>query len=74
MASFKHSYVNFRNKGDITASLIFNARGELRLPRMERTLFGIAPLFASFKVPGIVTVGPEFKVRGSIEGRVTIEA
>lgn len=40
MSSFKHSYVNFRNKGEIKASLVFNAYGELRIPYKEETLLG----------------------------------
>jgi chitinase len=34
----------------------------------------VAPIGANFKVPGIVTIGPEFKLAASIEGRVTIDA
>ncbi len=40
MSSFRHSYVNFRNKGEIKASVIFKANGELRLPYLEETLLG----------------------------------
>lgn len=34
------AYLTFRNKGDIRASLIFDAWAVLRIPKMERTLFG----------------------------------
>ncbi|KAH7304437.1 hypothetical protein B0I35DRAFT_495191, partial [Stachybotrys elegans] len=71
--SFKHSYINFRNKGEIKASLVFNAYGELRIPYKEETLLGIAPMGASFKIPGIVTIGPEFKLSASVEGQVSVE-
>ncbi|KAK4118089.1 glycoside hydrolase family 18 protein [Parathielavia appendiculata] len=74
MSSFRHSYVNFRNKGEIKASLVFAAHGELRIPYMEETLLGIAPIGASFKIPGIVTIGPEFKLVASVEGKVVIDA
>ncbi|KAH8895448.1 glycoside hydrolase [Thozetella sp. PMI_491] len=74
MTSFKHSYVNFRNKGGITASLIFHAYGELRIPYKEQTLLGFAPIGASFKVPGVVTIGPEMKLVASVEGKVSVEA
>jgi hypothetical protein len=40
MSSFKHSYINFRNKGEVQASLIFTAHGELRIPYMEEVLLG----------------------------------
>ncbi len=39
LGSFKHSYANFRNKGDVKASLVFNAFGEIRVPYVEHTLF-----------------------------------
>ncbi|KAM7184016.1 glycoside hydrolase [Rhypophila sp. PSN 637] len=74
MKSFRHSYVNFRNKGDIKASLSMNAKGELKIPYKEDVLFGIAPMFASFKVPGVVTIGPEFKLAASMEGKLAVEA
>ncbi|KLU89888.1 hypothetical protein MAPG_08857 [Magnaporthiopsis poae ATCC 64411] len=74
LASFRHSYMNFRNKGEIKASLVFNAHGELRIPYLEEQLLGIAPIGASFKVPRIVTIGPEFKLLASLEGRVQIDA
>ncbi|KAK4108057.1 glycoside hydrolase family 18 protein [Canariomyces notabilis] len=74
MKEFRHSYINFRNKGEIQASLVFHAHGELRLPYMEDTILGIAPLGASFKIPGIVTIGPEFKLVASVEGRVAVDA
>lgn len=80
MSSFRHSYLKFRNKGEIKASLVFNAHGELRIPHLEETLLGknpcptwpstaatlttaffeksgIAPIGASFKIPGVVTIG-----------------
>ncbi|KAL8366129.1 hypothetical protein RB595_004752 [Gaeumannomyces hyphopodioides] len=74
MSTFRHSYLNFRNKGEIKASLVFNAHGELRIPHLEETLLGIAPIGASFKIPGVVTIGPEFKLIASLEGRVQIDA
>ena len=42
MSSFKHSFVNFRNTGEIKASIIFSAHGELRIPYMEDVLLGIS--------------------------------
>jgi len=74
LKEFRHSYINFRNKGEVKASLVFHAHGELRLPYMEDTLLGIAPIGASFKIPGIVTIGPEFKLVASVEGRVSVDA
>ncbi|KAK3899329.1 hypothetical protein C8A05DRAFT_37064 [Staphylotrichum tortipilum] len=70
MSSFKHSYVNFRNKGEVKASLIFAAYGELRIPYTEEVLPGIAPIGAR----GIVTIGPKFKLVASFEGKVSIKA
>lgn len=46
MNSFKHSCVNFRNKREIKASLVFVSHGELRLPYMEKTLLGKSPPFS----------------------------
>lgn len=74
LKEFRHSYINVRNKGEIQASLVFHAHGEIRLPYMEDTVLGIAPLGASFKIPGIVTIGPEFKLVASVEGRVSVDA
>lgn len=89
------AYLTFRNKGDIKASLTFDAWAVLRIPKLEKTLFGksyfvfssqivfhdaysfptgIAPIGASLKVPGVVTIGPEFKVAGSIEGSMSLHA
>ncbi len=48
MSSFRHSYVNFRNKGEIMASLIFSAHGELRIPYMEEVLLGTSTPLSVF--------------------------
>lgn len=40
------SYLTFRNKGEIKASLTFDAWAELRFPNWEKTLFGeFCPLY-----------------------------
>ncbi|KAI9162673.1 glycoside hydrolase [Paramyrothecium foliicola] len=82
LKSFRHSYLNFRNKGDILALIVFKALGELRIPYMEETLLadktawqpGVAVIGASFIAPGILTIGPESKVTASIKGKLSVEA
>lgn len=72
LVDLRKSYLYFRSRGDITSKFIFDAgvspkfdTGDIELLRGDK--FG-----AAFAVPGIVTIGPNFKLFGQLEGDATI--
>ncbi|GJC84621.1 putative chitinase 10 [Colletotrichum liriopes] len=74
LKSFDQSHATFRNKGDVEASFNFVADAELRFTTGPAELAGLAPLGASFKIPGILTCGPQFRLIGELNGKATLNA
>ncbi|KAF5852879.1 hypothetical protein GGP41_008338 [Bipolaris sorokiniana] len=73
LKSFEESSVWFRTNGRVDASLNFNAKGALSFHTGQVELFGAHNFGASFRVPGIVTIGPDFRILASIAGDATLE-
>ncbi|KAK7923665.1 hypothetical protein PG985_007736 [Apiospora marii] len=63
--SWKQSHVLFRNKGSIQAGLHMSALAQLRFSTGPLEIFGMANFGSAFKVPGLVTIGPNLRVMGS---------
>jgi len=74
LSSFKQSHVTLRNKGFITVLLDFEAFGQLRFGSLENEILNVAPLGASISIPGIVTIGPQFKIKVGLEGVMEVHA
>jgi chitinase len=72
--SFRESHVTLRNMGTVKAILDFQAFGELRFGSLDRTLLSVAPVGAAIVIPGIVTIGPQFNLRGGLKGIMEIHA
>lgn len=73
LKSFEESSVWFRTNGRVDASLHFQAKGALSFHTGQVELFGAHNFGASFRVPGIVTIGPDFRILASIAGDATLE-
>lgn len=64
----KNSYLYFRNKGKVTAKFTLDAIASVTYNTGPRELFGLDNFpGATFTVPGILTVGPNFKLMASLE-------
>ncbi|OAK93414.1 hypothetical protein IQ06DRAFT_236443, partial [Phaeosphaeriaceae sp. SRC1lsM3a] len=73
LKSFEESSSWFRTRGRVDASLHFRAKGTLSFHTGQVELFGAHNFGASFRVPGIVTIGPDFRVLGSLAGDATLQ-
>ncbi|KAH0491929.1 hypothetical protein TgHK011_003330 [Trichoderma gracile] len=71
LSSFEQSHVLFRNKGSIQAGLHMEAQATVRFSTGSVELFGMQNFGGTFTVPGIVTIGPNFRVLGQLTGVFT---
>lgn len=67
-----NSYLYFRTKGGVTAKFVMNAAVTARFDTGDITLFSADKFGAAFSVPGIVVIGPNFKLLGRLEGEATL--
>ena len=68
-----NSYLYFKNKGEVTATFSLDAIASLSYSSGNRELFGLENFpGATFHVPGILTVGPNFRLLGSLEASVVL--
>lgn len=74
LKSFKQSHVTLRNKGSVDVVIDFQAHAELRFGSLSNELAGFAPLGASVVIPGIVTIGPQFKILAGLDGVMEVHA
>lgn len=74
LKSFKQSHVTLRNKGSVDVVIDFQAHAELRSGSLSNELAGFAPLGASVVIPGIVTIGPQFKILAGLDGVMEVRA
>ncbi|KAH9230227.1 glycoside hydrolase family 18 protein [Colletotrichum gloeosporioides 23] len=72
LSSFDESHVLFRNSGSVKASLNMEALVNLHFLTGKVQLFGLQNFGATFTVPGIVTIGPNFRVLGQLQGTATL--
>ncbi|KAI3338994.1 carbohydrate-binding module family 18 [Ustulina deusta] len=66
LQSFQESHLLARSKGNIDAMLVFDAFGKVSFSTGRLEIFGAQNFGATFRIPGLVTVGPNFKVYGPI--------
>ncbi|KAL6232550.1 hypothetical protein BDW75DRAFT_242829 [Aspergillus navahoensis] len=69
---FSNSYLYFRSKGEVTAKFVFDASVTALFDTGDVLLFSADKFGAAFSVPGIVTIGPNFKLFGQLEGSATL--
>ena len=62
LSSFQESHLLFRNKGSITSTLNMEALAQLSFSTGDTELFGLKTFGGSLYIPGLVTIGPTFKV------------
>lgn len=72
LSSFDQSHVLFRNSGSVKTSFNLEALITLQFLTGEIELFGLQNFGATFSVPGIVTIGPNFRVLGQLQGTATL--
>ncbi|OAL43395.1 hypothetical protein IQ07DRAFT_593170 [Pyrenochaeta sp. DS3sAY3a] len=68
LKSFDQSSAWFRCEGSVKSSIHFEAFGKVSFHTGDIELFGAHNFGASFRVPGIVTIGPDFRIIGSLSG------
>lgn len=66
------SYLYFRNKGEVTAKFVIDAAAKVHFDTDDVLMFSADSFGAAFTVPGIVTVGPNFKLFGRLEGEAIL--
>ncbi|KAK3933773.1 putative glycosyl hydrolases family 18 protein [Diplogelasinospora grovesii] len=60
------SYMYFKNSGEVTALFTIEALVSAQYDTQDIELFGLQNFGATFSIPGILTVGPNFKIYGSV--------
>jgi chitinase len=73
LKSFDQSSAWFRTEGSVKAALKFEAFGKVSFHTGDIELFGAHNFGASFRVPGIVTIGPDFRIIGSLSGDASLK-
>ncbi|KAI0108999.1 carbohydrate-binding module family 18 [Nemania sp. FL0031] len=68
------SYLTFTNKGDINAIFRLEAYLDLHYDSMEKSLLRVPFPGASFKIPGIATIGPAVHLKGRVEAGLQLAA
>lgn len=68
-----NSYLYFRNKGEVTAKFTLDAIASVTFDTGPKELFGMDNFpGATFTVPGILTVGPNFKLLASVDASLVL--
>ncbi|GAW17905.1 hypothetical protein ANO14919_073740 [Xylariales sp. No.14919] len=67
-----NSYLYFRTRGEANAKFIVDAAVTAFFDTGDVLLFSADKFGAAFSVPGIVTIGPNFKLFGRLEGQATL--
>lgn len=68
-----NSYLYLKNKGEVTAKFTLDAIASLSYSSGNRELFGLENFpGATFHVPGILTLGPNFRLLGSLNAGVVL--
>lgn len=62
LSSWKQSGLLFRNKGSMQAGLHMEAQARLAFSTGSLEMFGMQNFGAALTIPGILTVGPNFRV------------
>lgn len=67
------SYLTFYNKGEITATLTIDAIARFTYSK-HKVILTLPFPGATFRIPGIVTIGPQVHISGSIDAQATLAA
>lgn len=68
------SYLTFSNNGEVTATFTLEALARVRYDTGDREILTLPFPGATFRVPGIVTIGPSVRVVGSFDAGLTLSA
>lgn len=67
------SYLYFKNKGEVSAIFTLDAVGRAKFETGDKELLGLQNFpGATFGIPKLLTVGPNFKLFGAVEASVTL--
>ncbi|KAI4667567.1 uncharacterized protein J4E79_002256 [Alternaria viburni] len=66
------SFLYFRTKGEVDAKFVIDAAVTAMFDTGDIMMFSADKFGAAFAVPGIVTIGPNFKLFGRLEGQATL--
>ncbi|SPJ79175.1 related to chitinase [Fusarium torulosum] len=66
------SYLYYRTGGNVEAKFVIDAAVTAHFDTGDVLMFSADTFGAAFTVPGIVTVGPNFKLYGQLEGKATL--
>ena len=67
------SYLYFKNKGEVSATFTLDAIGRAKFETGDKELLGMQNFpGATFGIPKLLTVGPNFKLFGAVEASVTL--
>ena len=68
-----NSYLYFKDKGDVSATFIFDAVGRAKFDTHDVELLGLEKFpGATFGIPKLLTVGLKFKLYGAVDASVTL--
>lgn len=67
-----NSYLHFKNQGDIYSVFSLEAMAQAKFELRDREIFGLQNFpGATFSIPKLLTVGPNFKIYAGMEAEVT---
>ncbi|RSL60097.1 hypothetical protein CEP53_005571 [Fusarium sp. AF-6] len=66
------SYLYYRTGGNVDSKFVIDAAVTAHFDTGDVLMFSADTFGAAFTVPGIVTVGPNFKLYGQLEGQATL--
>ena len=67
------SFLYFKNKGEVSAIFTFDAVGRAKFETGDKELLGLQNFpGATFGIPKLLTVGPNFRLFGAVEASVTL--
>lgn len=72
LIDLSRSYLYFRSKGEVVAKFVVDAAFTAMFDTGDVLMFSADKFGVTFSVPGIVTVGPNFKLFGRLDGEATL--
>jgi chitinase len=73
LKSFDQSSAWFRSEGSVKAAPKLEAFGKVSFHTGDIELFGAHDFGAFFRIPGIVTIGPDFRIIESLSGDASLK-
>lgn len=72
--SFQDSFLYFNNRGKVSAKFTADAVATAEFDSGDKKLLSADQFGATFSVPGVVTIGPNFQLFGAVKGKATLGA